>query len=139
MLMRGYIGQVPINGHFNTGDIGYISADGFLYILNRRCDMIISGGENIYPQEIENILYGLSEVKECAVVGKKDDRWGQLPVLYIVSDLREEDIQNYLESKLAKYKVPKIIKYKKTLPKTDSGKVIRKILREGEEYESDRS
>ena len=92
MLMDGYIGKESIDGYFNTGDVGYIDEDGFLYILDRFQNLIISGGENIYPMEIENVLYEHPDIKECAVVGKKDEKWGQIPVLYVVSSLNEEAI-----------------------------------------------
>ena len=129
MLMDGYIGRETVGEYFNTGDIGYIDPDRFLYVLNRRSDIIISGGENIYPKEIEDLLYELQEVKECAVVGEKDNKWGQVPVLYIVSTLTEEEIQGYFLDRLAKYKIPKTIIYMDELPKNASGKILRKALR----------
>jgi len=129
MMMDGYIGREAVGEYFNTGDIGYIDPDRFLYVLNRRSDIIISGGENIYPKEIETLLYELQEVKECAVVGEKDNKWGQVPVLYIVSTLKEEEIQGYFLDRLAKYKIPKTIIYMDELPKNASGKILRKALR----------
>jgi len=128
MMMDGYIGRETVGEYFNTGDIGYIDPDRFLYVLNRRSDIIISGGENIYPKEIEDLLYELQEVKECAVVGEKDNKWGQVPVLYIVSTLTEEEIQGYFLDRLAKYKIPKTIIYMDELPKNASGKILRKAL-----------
>jgi len=128
MMMDGYIGRETVGKYFNTGDIGYIDPDRFLYVLNRRSDIIISGGENIYPKEIEDLLYELQEVKECAVVGEKDNKWGQVPVLYIVSTLTEEEIQGYFLDRLAKYKIPKSIIYMDELPKNASGKILRKAL-----------
>jgi len=131
MLMDGYIGKAKISGYFNTQDVGYIDEEGFLYILDRRKNIIISGGENIYPKEIENILYAHEEINECAVVGKKDETWGQIPVLYVVSSLNEEEIKKYLLDKLAKYKLPKDIIYLESLPKSASGKILKKDLVEG--------
>lgn len=130
MLINGYMGRKVITGYFNTKDIGYLDKEGFLYILNRREDIIISGGENIYPKEIEDLLYQMQGIKECAVVGQEDERWGYIPVLYIVSELPEEIVRNYLEGKLAGYKVPKKILYRKELPKNASGKIVRKLLQE---------
>lgn len=130
MLINGYMGRKVITGYFNTKDIGYLDEEGFLYILNRRKDIIISGGENIYPKEIEDLLYQMQGINECAVVGQEDERWGYIPVLYIVSELPEEIVRNYLEGKLARYKVPKKILYRKELPKNASGKIVRKLLQE---------
>ncbi len=128
MLMDGYIGKESINGYFNTEDLGFIDENGFLYILDRRQNLIISGGENIYPKEIENVLYAHPQIIECAVVGKKDEKWGQVPVLYVVSSLNEEAILGYLSERLAKYKLPKKIIYLDKLPKNASGKVLKKNL-----------
>lgn len=128
MLMDGYIGKEKISGYFNTEDVGYIDENGFLYILDRRKNIIISGGENIYPKEIENALYAHPKINECAVVGKKDERWGQIPVLYVVSSLDEDTILDYLSNKLAKYKIPQKIIYLEELPKNASGKILKKNL-----------
>ncbi|PAB58394.1 o-succinylbenzoate--CoA ligase [Anaeromicrobium sediminis] len=130
MLMDGYIGKENISGYFNTEDIGYVGEDGFLYILDRRKNIIISGGENIYPKEIENVLYCHPKIKECAVVGKKDERWGQVPVLYVVSTLDEDTIVSYLSTRLGKYKLPKEIIYMDELPKNMVGKILKKNLQE---------
>lgn len=130
MLMDGYIGKENISGYFDTEDVGYIDEDGFLYILDRRKNIIISGGENIYPKEIENILYKHPKINECAVVGKKDEIWGQVPVLYVVSSLDKDAILLYLSNKIAKYKIPKEIIYLDELPKNASGKILKKNLKE---------
>lgn len=129
MLMDGYINKEKLNGDFFTGDIGYIDNDGYLYVLNRRTDIIISGGENIYPKEIEDLLYKLPNVVECAVVAKDDENYGQIPILFIVANLEKKEIEKYLLKNLAKYKVPKEIYYKKELPKNATGKISRKELR----------
>jgi len=128
MLMDGYIGQEPIAGFFNTEDIGFIDPDGFLYILDRRENIIISGGENIYPEEIENILYAHPGISECAVVGKKDTKWGQVPVLFVVSSLDEDVIFDYLAERISRYKLPQKIYFMDELPKNSSGKIIKKDL-----------
>ncbi|TEB05314.1 2-succinylbenzoate--CoA ligase [Pelotomaculum schinkii] len=128
MLMDGYLGMETISGFFNTEDIGYLDEDGFLYILDRRENIIISGGENIYPQEIENILYAHSEIFECAVIGMEDKKWGQVPVLFVVSSLNEDAIYKYLVKKIAKYKLPQKIVYLDELPKNPSGKILKKDL-----------
>ena len=128
MLMKGYLNKEPIKGAFNTDDIGYIDEDGFLYLLNRRKDIIISGGENIYPKEIEDVLYGMKGIKECAVIPVPDSKWGQVPVLCVVSSHPEAEISDYLMSRLAKYKIPKRIVYYETLPKNSMGKILRQEL-----------
>ena len=128
MLMKGYLNKEPIQGTFNTDDIGYVDEDGFLYLLNRRKDIIISGGENIYPKEIEDVLYGMEGILECAVIPVSDSKWGQVPVLCVVTTHIEKDIVDYLLSRLAKYKVPKRIVYYGTLPKNSMGKILRQEL-----------
>ena len=128
MLMKGYLNKEPIQGAFNTDDIGYVDEDGFLYLLNRRKDIIISGGENIYPKEIEDVLYGMDGILECAVIPVSDPKWGQVPVLCVVTNCSEEDILQYLLSRLAKYKVPKRIVYYDALPKNSMGKIVRQEL-----------
>ena len=128
MLMKGYLNKEPIHGAFNTDDIGYVDDDGFLYLLNRRKDIIISGGENIYPKEIEDVLYGMDGILECAVTPVSDPKWGQVPVLCVVTNCSEEDILQYLLSRLAKYKVPKCIVYYDALPKNSMGKILRQTL-----------
>ena len=128
MLMKGYLNKEPTQGAFNTDDIGYVDDDGFLYLLNRRKDIIISGGENIYPKEIEDVLYGMDGILECAVIPVSDPKWGQVPVLCVVTNCSEEDISQYLLSRLAKYKVPKRIVYYDALPKNSVGKILRQTL-----------
>lgn len=135
MVMRGYINCEPIHGDFNTDDMGYVDEDGFLYILNRRTDLIISGGENIYPKEIEDTVYAMQGVKECAVIPVADTKWGQVPALFVAFDdidaLGTDSkmiVRDYISSKLAKYKVPKYITIMDALPRNGTGKIMRKSL-----------
>ena len=158
MLMSGYIGREPITGAFNTDDIGYVDDDGYVYVLNRRKDIIISGGENIYPKEIEDALYELPYVKECAVVPVADEKWGQVPALFVAlqevgneasgktptEDKQAENIQTestqaeypyielqllqFLRSRFATYKIPKYIRILPELPRNGTGKILRKDL-----------
>ncbi len=128
MLMKGYLNKEPITGAFNTDDIGYVDDDGFLYLLNRRKDIIISGGENIYPKEIEDVLYGMDGILECAVIPVSDPKWGQVPVLCVVTSRTKQEIIEYLQCRLAKYKVPKRIVYYDILPKNSMGKILRQEL-----------
>lgn len=135
MVMSGYINRELIHGDFNTDDMGYVDEDGFLYILNRRTDLIISGGENIYPKEIEDTVYAMQGVKECAVIPVADTKWGQVPALFVAfddidalgADLKMI-VRDYLSSKLAKYKVPKYITIMDALPRNGTGKIMRKSL-----------
>ena len=135
MVMSGYINREPIHGDFNTDDMGYVDEDGFLYILNRRTDLIISGGENIYPKEIEDTVYAMQGVKECAVIPVADTKWGQVPALFVAFDdidaLGTDSkmiVRDYISSKLAKYKVPKYITIMDALPRNGTGKIMRKSL-----------
>ena len=135
MVMSGYINGEPIHEDFNTDDMGYLDEDGFLYILNRRTDLIISGGENIYPKEIEDTVYAMQGVKECAVIPVADTKWGQVPALFVAfddidalgADLKMI-VRDYISSKLAKYKVPKYITIMDALPRNGTGKIMRKSL-----------
>ncbi|QDK70860.1 o-succinylbenzoate--CoA ligase [Lactococcus protaetiae] len=129
MLMKAYLGKAPYGEAFDTGDIGYLDTDGFLYVLNRRKDIIISGGENIYPKEIEDLVYLLPEIRECAVVPRIDTTWGQVPVLFVVGDSSEEKLLHFMANKLAKYKLPHEIHFMDSLPKNASGKILRKDLK----------
>jgi O-succinylbenzoic acid--CoA ligase len=102
-----------------------------LYVIDRRKDLIISGGENIYPAEIESVLAGIREIQEAAVVGKTDKQWGQSPVAFIVkkeSSITKEHILSYCQIHLAKYKMPKEIYIVSELPRNASNKIMRHKL-----------
>ena len=133
MVMTGYIDKEPIDGDFNTDDIGYVDEDGFVYILNRRKDLIISGGENIYPKELEDLVYTLSAVKECAVVPVSDPKWGQVPALFVAfhdgESMTSDEILSFMTNSLAKYKIPKYVKILPALPRNGTGKIVRNELR----------
>ena len=133
MVMTGYIDKEPIDGDLNTDDIGYVDEDGFVYILNRRKDLIISGGENIYPKELEDLVYTLPSVKECAVVPVPDPKWGQVPALFVAfhdgESMTADAILSFMTKSLAKYKVPKYVKILSALPRNGTGKIVRNELR----------
>ena len=133
MVMTGYIDKEPIDGDLNTDDIGYVDEDGFVYILNRRKDLIISGGENIYPKELEDLVYTLPSVKECAVVPVSDSKWGQVPALFVAfhdgESMTTDAIISFMTKSLAKYKVPKYVKILPALPRNGTGKIVRNELR----------
>ena len=133
MVMTGYIDKEPIDGDLNTDDIGYVDEDGFVYILNRRKDLIISGGENIYPKELEDLVYTLPSVKECAVVPVPNPKWGQVPALFVAfhdgESMTADAILSFMTKSLAKYKVPKYVKILPALPRNGTGKIVRNELR----------
>ena len=133
MVMTGYIDKEPIDGDLNTDDIGYVDEDGFVYILNRRKDLIISGGENIYPKELEDLVYTLPSVKECAIVPVPDPKWGQVPALFVAfhdgESMTADEIVSFMTKSLAKYKVPKYVKILPALPRNGTGKIVRNELR----------
>jgi len=122
------------NGWLYTGDMGKMDVDGYLYIVDRKDDMIISGGENIYPNEVEVILGSHPVVKEVAVVGLPDDKWGQVVVAAVSfwegMTVGEEDLVQYCRERMAGYKKPKKIKIMDTLPKSPSGKILRRLVKE---------
>ena len=119
---------------FRTGDVGYLDADGFLYLTDRKKDMIISGGENIASSEVERVLYELPQVLEAAVIGVPDERWGERPVAIAVLRAGEwldlAALQVHCRAHLAGFKVPKELHLVETLPRNPSGKVLKRPLRE---------
>ncbi len=121
-------------GWFHSGDIGYLDQEGFLYICDRVKDMVITGGENVYPAEIENILYGHKAVAEVAVVGMPDEKWGEALVAVVAlnpdTELGLEELRKYAEPKLARYKLPSRLHIVDILPRNPAGKVQKFLLRE---------
>ncbi|SNZ05991.1 2-succinylbenzoyl-CoA synthetase [Terribacillus aidingensis] len=120
------------DGWLATGDIGYTDREGYLYVLDRRKDLIISGGENVYPAEVENILSGHPSIQEAAVVGKADARWGMVPAAFLVKqqEVSIEELQAYCEQRLARYKIPKNWHWVEQLPRNASNKLMRYKLQE---------
>ena len=114
-----------------TGDMGYLDEDGFLYISDRKSDMVISGGVNIYPAEVENVLVTRDDIQDCAVFGVPDDEFGERLVAIVQSD-RELDgtkIAHWLRERIANYKVPREFLFVRDLPREDSGKIKKRVLR----------
>ena len=119
------------DGWLNTRDIGYLDADGYLYVEGRSDDMIVTGGENVHPGEVENVIAQLPQVVECAVYGAPDEKWGLRVSAAVVGrtpDLTEADIDAHCRERLAGYKCPKEIRLVPALPRTPTGKIIRKRL-----------
>ena len=121
-----------IDGWYRTGDIGHLDKEGYLYIDGRADEMLISGGENIFPQEVEHVYQRYPQINEVAVVGQNDSVWGQVPVAFVVSDRRlsTTKLMNYGYEHLARYKVPQHYIFVSELPKNASGKIRRFMLRE---------
>jgi acyl-CoA synthetase (AMP-forming)/AMP-acid ligase II len=121
-------------GWFHTGDIGTRDDDGYLYIVDRLKDMIVSGGENIASSEVERVLYEHESVLEAAVVGRADARWGEVPVAFVVvrpdAVANHDTLMEHCRAQLARYKVPKEVTFLDALPRNPSGKVLKRELRE---------
>jgi len=124
---------------FRTGDVGYLDAEGFLFLTDRKKDIIISGGENIASSEVERVIYELPQVREAAVIGVPDEKWGERPVAVIsLNDGGELDLDTLMahcRARLAAFKVPKALVLRDQLPRNPSGKVLKRVLRE--ELETD--
>jgi acyl-CoA synthetase (AMP-forming)/AMP-acid ligase II len=122
-------------GWFHTGDIGVRDDDGYLYIVDRLKDMILSGGENIAGSEVERVLYENAAVLEAAVVGRPDDRWGEVPLAFVVlrpnTHATADELIDHCRGQLARFKVPKEIIFLDALPRNPSGKVLKRELRAG--------
>jgi acyl-CoA synthetase (AMP-forming)/AMP-acid ligase II len=122
-------------GFFHTGDIGRQDKDGFFYIVDRAKEMIVSGGENVYTGEVEAAIYEIPQVKEAAVFGIPDEKWGELVAAAIVlrpgTNLSAEEVQQYCKTRIASYKLPRHIEFMtEELPKSGSGKILKRVLRE---------
>ncbi len=142
-VMEGYLNMpeetanVLTDGWLKTGDIARIDEDGFTYIVDRKKDMIIAGGFNIYPRDIEEVLFTHPKIKEAVVAGIRDQYRGETIKAYCVlkdgESLTEEEVIKFCRENLAAYKAPKRVEFRKELPKTMVGKVLRRVLREEEE------
>ena len=138
-VMQGYYKneeatkEAIIDGWFYSGDIGYFDDEGFLYIHDRVKDMIVSGGENIYPAEVENALLSHPQIADAAVIGIPDDKWGEATKAFIVQSegdtLNETEVISYVRTQIAGYKCPKTVEHIDALPRNPSGKILRKDLR----------
>jgi len=139
-VMKGYwnrpdaTAEVIVDGWFHTGDIGIRDDDGYFFIVDRKKDMIISGGENVYPAEIEDALYEHPAIKEVAVIGVQHPRWGEtVRAVVVVKDgetVTEAEIIEFTQGRLARYKQPKSVVFADLLPRNPAGKVIKFELRE---------
>jgi fatty-acyl-CoA synthase len=122
-----------VDGWLKTGDAARIDDEGFIYIVDRWKDMYISGGENVYPAEVENVIHQLPQVLEAAIIGVPDDRWGETGKAVIVvkpgETLNEETVITHCLANLAKFKIPKSVVFVDELPRTATGKILKRQLR----------
>lgn len=122
------------NGWLHTGDLVRRDEEGYFYVVGRKKDMFISGGENVYPPELEQVIRTLPGVREVAVIGVPDEKWGEVGKAFVVKDreaLTESDIQGHCMKNLAKFKIPKFFVFLNELPKGESGKVLKRVLAGG--------
>jgi long-chain acyl-CoA synthetase len=140
-VMKGYWNlpeetarAITPEGWLRTGDAGYLDDDGYLYIHDRVKDMIVSGGENVYPAEVENVLMGHPAVADCAVIGVPHDTWGETGKAIVVraagSDVTEQELIDFCRERLARFKCPTSVDWIEALPRNPSGKILKKDLRE---------
>jgi acyl-CoA synthetase (AMP-forming)/AMP-acid ligase II len=138
-VMKGYWRQPEAtagairDGWFHTGDAGYLDEDGYLYVHDRVKDMIISGGENVYPAEVESALFGHPAVADVGVIGVPDDRWGEAVKAIVVRkpgvDASEAELIAYCRERIAHFKAPKSVDFTASLPRNPSGKILKRVLR----------
>lgn len=140
-VMAGYAGDPERtaatlrSGWLHTGDLGYLDAEGYLYVVDRRDDLIISGGENVYPAEVEATLLAHPAIAQAGVVGVPDARWGQVPVAVVVlrTGARQpapDEVIAFCATRLARYKLPTRVRFVEDLPRSANGKLLRRVLRE---------
>jgi long-chain acyl-CoA synthetase len=139
-IMKGYLNNPQAtaeafwdNGWFRSGDMGIMDSHGYLFIVDRIKDMVITGGENVYPREVEEILYTHPDVSECAVIGLPDPEWGEKVTAFIVTKSGKEidsaEVKSFLKSQLSPFKVPKEYRTVDELPKSPTGKILKRMLR----------
>jgi fatty-acyl-CoA synthase len=137
-VMTGYWGKpaatdavLSPDGWLRTGDIAVSDEDGYLYIRDRVKDVIISGGENVYPAEVEDALHAHPAVRDCAVIGVPDERWGEVGRAIVVAKatVEPESLLTFLDGRIARYKIPKTVVFADELPRTASGKLLKSALR----------
>jgi fatty-acyl-CoA synthase len=124
---------VDAGGWFHTGDMARVDEDGFYFIVDRKKDMFISGGENVYPVEIEKALYEHPAVAQCAVIGVPDEKWGEVGKAVVVLkpgvSATEAELIEHCRSRLARYKVPRSVVFMEVLPISAAGKILKRELR----------
>ncbi len=127
MVMKGYLNNVDCNGVHNSHDFGWLDSEGTLFLDMRRKDLIVTGGKNVNPKEVEDILISIDGISDAAVIGVSDDEWGQKVTAYVVvknKNLSNNKINNALEGKISKFKIPKKIHFVDFIPRNELGKII---------------
>ena len=126
--------DIQKNDWHHTGDIGYRDKDGFFYIVDRKRDMVVSGGFNIFPLEIEQILLAHPDVQDCAVIGVPDEKWGEAVKAVIVrspgSTVSDKELMDFCRNSLGGMKTPKSVDFVDDLPKSAAGKILKRMIRE---------
>jgi fatty-acyl-CoA synthase len=140
MAFEGYTGgggKDEIEGLLSSGDLGHFDEEGRLFIDCRDDEMIVSGGENVFPREVEDMLSDHEAINEAAVIGVEDEKFGQRLKAFVVlgdgEDLSEEDVKSHVKANLARYKVPREVEFLDELPRNATGKVVKRKLVEREE------
>lgn len=139
LIFSGYWGKPEetrrtlIDGCILTGDIGYYDEEGYFYVVDRKKDLIKSGGEQIYPREIEDMILKHPLVDDCAVIGVRDEKWGEVPKLIVklkpgAPRISKEELLEFLKGKIAKYKIPKYVAFTNEIPRSAAGKILKRIL-----------
>jgi O-succinylbenzoate-CoA ligase len=138
-VMKGYwnrpdaTAETIRDGWLHSGDLATVDAEGYVYIADRKKDMIISGGENIYPAEIENVILSHPKVREVAVIGQASAKWGESPLAIVVrkdASLTEEEVVAHCQGRLARYKQPRGVRFIDEIPRNPAGKILKRLLRE---------
>jgi acyl-CoA synthetase (AMP-forming)/AMP-acid ligase II len=137
-VMQGYYDQpaatqkILRNGQLHTGDMGYLDQEGDLWVVQRRADLIVTGGENVYPLEVEQVLGQHPAVEEVCVIGLEDEEWGQRVVAVVAvqagASVSEQELISYCRAHLAGYKQPRLVHFVDALPRTASGKIRRDVI-----------
>jgi acyl-CoA synthetase (AMP-forming)/AMP-acid ligase II len=140
LVMKGYYkapdktAETIVDGWLHTGDVGYLDGEGYLHITDRKKDMIISGGFNVYPGEVEQVLWSLPAVQDCAVIGVPDDKWGEAVKAVVELNAGHtataEELIALCKEKLGSVKAPKTVDFIAALPRSAAGKVLKKDLRQ---------
>ncbi len=142
-VMKGYLKNPEAtnetfwpNGWLRTGDVGYVDPNGYFYIVDRLKDLIITGGENVFPREVEEALYTVPEVEECAVIGLPDKEWGERVAAFVVPKAGKTvdvgQLKSFLKTKLSPYKVPKEYIVTNELPKSPAGKILKREIKKNQ-------
>ena len=139
-VMQGYYkdeqatSETFVNGWLRTGDMGLMDEDGYIFIVDRKKDIIIVSGFNVYPREIEDLLYSHPQIEEAAVIGVPDETRGEVPKAFIVpkegEEIDKKEVLAFLKPKLAQYKLPREVEIRESLPKNAAGKILKKVLKQ---------